>query len=833
MTKRLKKAIYILLACLTVLPLITIPISTKVSADNNVVINLSEENQEIRGFGGMNHSVWIGDLTPDQRETAFGNGENQLGFSILRIPIDETRSNWQREVDTAKAAIDHGAIVFAAPWNPPNEMVERVDIGMRQGSGTIYEAETNTILTEAIVENLYSDYTGSGYVNFEADSGASVQWNNIIIGIEGTKDIRIRYALESGTRYLDVYLNDQKVVSDLAFEATGSWSTWADKSIQIPMSIGNNNVLKLVTTGTEGPNIDHINLAAYNVIDSGKRLRHDMYDEYAAYLNEFDSFMRANGVDLHAISIQNEPDYAYDWTWWTPEEMLRFMKENAGSINTRVIAPESFSYVKQMSDPILNDPEALANLDILGAHLYGTHVNDFSYPLFKEKGAGKELWMTEVYYPNSDMTSGDKWPEALDVAEHIHHALADGDFQAYVWWYIRRGYSPMKEDGTISKRGYSMAHYSKFIRPGYVRVEATKNPEPEIYTSAYKGDDKVVIVAVNKGTTEATKSFDIQNGNISQVSSWVTDGNRSMDSEPDMNAVNNSFTAQLPPQSVTTFVSELEEYVETEVLEELLVKANSINKNDYTEDTFESLQELIDEAEVVLAKSEVTQEEIDRATAALLEAMENLKKLIPALDIGELESLLEKATEIKKDDYTKESFDSLQQSIIEAEKVLANPEVTQDEVNAAVILLQEAMKSLKESNLVLDTAELENILAKAKGINEDEYTQESFHELKEAIVEAENLLERKDLSQEDIHKAVENLQNALESLKKIESPPVEDSKKPVTTKDEDKIDKQQKNEGKYLPKTATNNILFLLLGSILFSLGAVAILYLNRKRIFR
>src|SRR5690625_3185219 len=161
----------------------------------------------------MNHSVWIGDLTPDQRETAFGNGENQLGFSILRIPIDETRSNWQREVDTAKAAIDHGAIVFAAPWNPPSEMVERVDIGMRQGSGTIYEAETNTILTDAIVENMYSGYTGSGYVNFEAESGASVQWNNIIIGIEGTKDIRIRYALESGTRYLDVYLNDQKVVN--------------------------------------------------------------------------------------------------------------------------------------------------------------------------------------------------------------------------------------------------------------------------------------------------------------------------------------------------------------------------------------------------------------------------------------------------------------------------------------------------------------------------------------------------------------------------------------------------------------------------------------------
>lgn len=32
----------------------------------------------------------------------------------------------------------------------------------------------------------------------------------------------------------------------------------------------------------------------------------------------------------------------------------------------------------------------------------------------------------------------------------------------------------MKEDGTISKRGYNMAHFSKFVRPGYVRIDATK-----------------------------------------------------------------------------------------------------------------------------------------------------------------------------------------------------------------------------------------------------------------------------------------------------------------------------------------------------------------------
>ncbi len=387
----------------------------------DVIINLSDEKQVIRGFGGINHPVWIRDLTPAQRETAFGNGEGQLGFSILRIHVDENKSNWFREVATAKKAIEHGAIVFASPWNPPNNMIET--------------------------------FTRNG--------------------------------------------------------ATGQ-----------------------------------------------KRLRYDKYAEYAQHLNDFVAFMKDNGVDLYAISVQNEPDYAYTWTWWTPEEMLRFMRDYAGSINCRVIAPESFQYRKDMSDPILNDPYALANLDILGAHLYGTSVRNFRYPLFKEKGVGKELWMTEVYYPNSDDKSADRWPEALDVANHIHNAMVEGDFQAYVWWYIRRQYGPMKEDGTISKRGYMMAHFSKFVRPGYVRIDATKNPVHNVYVSAYKKENEVVIVSINRNLKPKTITMSVPEVKVEKWKRYVTSHSKNLQQESDMNVTNGTFQITLDPESVTTLVIE-------------------------------------------------------------------------------------------------------------------------------------------------------------------------------------------------------------------------------------------------------------------------------------
>ena len=392
----------------------------KAASASDAVINLSTKYQEIQGYGGMNHPSWAGDLTASQRETAFGNSTNQLGFSVLRIFIDSDSNNWYKEVATAKAAIAKGAIVFATPWNPPSNLCETF--------------------------------------NHNGDTKA-------------------------------------------------------------------------------------------------KRLRHDKYAQYANHLNNFVNYMKNNGVNLYAISMANEPDYGHDWTWWTSSEIVTFLKYYAGSINCRLIAPESFSN-KNIMEPILNDSQALANVDIMGTHLYGTQYKNFAWPLFQQKGAGKQLWMTEVYYPNSDANSADRWPEALGVSEHIHNAMIN-NMQTYVWWYIRRSYSPMKEDGTISKRGYCMAQYSKFIRRGYRRVAATANPNNGVYVSAYTGDGKAVIVAINKGSSSISQKFTVNGQSISSVDRYRTSSNENLAKTSNLALTDNGFWAYMPANSVSTFVCNL------------------------------------------------------------------------------------------------------------------------------------------------------------------------------------------------------------------------------------------------------------------------------------
>ncbi|WP_335992209.1 CBM35 domain-containing protein [Glycomyces sp. MUSA5-2] len=520
------------------------------SQPRSVLVEPKRHRQLIRGFGGMTHAGWIGELTPSQCDTVFDNGADDLGFTVLRIPVPEDTADWSADLATAQAAAAKGALVFASPWNPPDDLAETF-VRDEIPHGSQYEAE-NATLVNAHTATDTPGYQGEGYVRFDGATDASVQFENVVIGSAGTKNLAFRYSAPAGDVHVDIHVAGALVAEGVLFPRTDA-GTWVWKSIQAQMTPGQWPV-QVVTTGEGGPDLDYLMAAAYTPPGEARRLRHDAYGAYADHLNAFVHHMRDNGVELYGISVQNEPDYAHEWTWWTTEEMNRFLREFAGRIDCRIIAPESFQYVKRVSDPILEDPEALENLDILGAHLYGTAVADFPYPLFEDNGADKELWMTEVYHPNSS-SSANLWPEALKVAEHVHHAMVDAEFQAYVWWYIRRFYGPLLEDGTISKRGCMLAHFSKFVRPGHHRVEAQKEPQAGVFTSAYADDDGgLVIIAVNTTTAAADQSFAVKGCAVRSARRWLTDATRSIEEQPAVPGRGNGFTVPLPPESVTTFV---------------------------------------------------------------------------------------------------------------------------------------------------------------------------------------------------------------------------------------------------------------------------------------
>jgi len=285
---------------------------------------------------------------------------------------------------------------------------------------------------------------------------------------------------------------------------------------------------------------------------NGGTLLASHYGDYAAHLLSFANYLSSGNAALYAISVQNEPDWApaYESCQWTGAQFASFLKEQGSRFGgLKVIAPEALGSNKALSDPILNDTTAVQHVDIIGGHLYGAKPSD--YPLARSKG--KELWMTEHFTDNTDANT---WSAALPVAQELHNSMV-ANYSAYVWWYVRRSYGLLTEDGAVSKRGYVMSQFSKYVRPGYVRIAATEKPHSDVLVTAYKNAaGKLVVVAINTGTSQRQLVLTLQAGSAASFVKTRTSASHGNEYAGTYTVTNGKATAYIDPGSVNTFVSQ-------------------------------------------------------------------------------------------------------------------------------------------------------------------------------------------------------------------------------------------------------------------------------------
>jgi len=292
----------------------------------------------------------------------------------------------------------------------------------------------------------------------------------------------------------------------------------------------------------------------------GGALDTSAYAAYAAHLKAFADTMMNNGAPLYAVSVQNEPDahVNYESCFWNATQFLNFMRYNASSVGYPVFMPESESFIQQLSDSTLNDTAAESHVAFIGGHIYG--VSPSSYPLAESKG--KELWMTEHLTTTTDSANSwstnpvYEWPAAFPVAKEINDCMNAG-MSAYVWWYIVRFYGPIDENGKVTKRGYIMSQFSKFIRPGSYKIKCDSAPQRNVYITSYidSSSSKVVLVAINMSSSTVYQAFSIENGAMLSFTPYTTTAEKNCLQGNNVMVSNSSFTYTLEPSSITTFVS--------------------------------------------------------------------------------------------------------------------------------------------------------------------------------------------------------------------------------------------------------------------------------------
>ena len=237
-------------------------------------------------------------------------------------------------------------------------------------------------------------------------------------------------------------------------------------------------------------------------------LKKENWADYAQYLEDYVQYLRQNGVELDAISIQNEPDWhaSYAGCMWSATDIANFVKTYGPTISCKVMAPETLA-VSDSYVNALNKSDVLPGFDIYGGHQYGGIQSAYKNLAAK----GKEIWMTEYLInwnenkPDAEKRNFDFSKDFFDFFRAINTCMA-GDFNAWIHYAAKRYYAMLGDgttgagsSGTITKRGYIMAHFAKYVT-GMTRIDIDFGATP-LEGSAYLSQTGDTVVAVVANTT--------------------------------------------------------------------------------------------------------------------------------------------------------------------------------------------------------------------------------------------------------------------------------------------------------------------------------------------
>jgi O-glycosyl hydrolase len=298
----------------------------------------------------------------------------------------------------------------------------------------------------------------------------------------------------------------------------------------------------------------------------------DWRQAYANYLVQYAKDYAAAGDPLTYIGPENEANLStsYDSMQLSPAQTASFLDVLGPTLASSGLptkmeccATEGWDYAQQYASAIESDSTASADTAVFTSHGYT------QAPASPLSGWAKPAWQTEW---STFETWDPAWDDGTDAsgltwAQHIYTGLTAANLSAFLYWW---GSTTPSENGDNeglieingssvipSGRLWAFANYSRYVRPGALRIAATSSNSAVDLTAFRNPDGSVAVVALNTGTSADPITYSLSGTGIpsgATVTPYLTNSASDTAAQAATTVSGGAFAATIPARSLVTYV---------------------------------------------------------------------------------------------------------------------------------------------------------------------------------------------------------------------------------------------------------------------------------------
>lgn len=267
---------------------------------------------------------------------------------------------------------------------------------------------------------------------------------------------------------------------------------------------------------------------------NGGSIKNEYLDAYVKYFVKFIQGYQAKGLDIYAVTPQNEPLHQttnYPTMYMTAQQQLSFVIKMNQAFQEANIDSLIISYDHNWDQPnypmsILASENGYNAVDGSGFHCYGGQVS--AQAQVAESYPDKGIWFTECSGGGwaTNFASNMAWNIENVFIGSINHfskgvlmwnlALDDNDGPTNGGCMNCRGVITIHEDGTYTRNEeyYFIGHFSKFVNRGAQRIKLESSRTDLIATAFKNPNGELVVVMHNKSRSTITYTLSIDGSNV-------------------------------------------------------------------------------------------------------------------------------------------------------------------------------------------------------------------------------------------------------------------------------------------------------------------------------